>query len=113
MKFAIDQALRLLPAAPTERYPQGAPSAEVLARGTVQLKIYVPQQVDLQQPHSRDELYFVVEGRGVFFDGQQRHVFGPGDCLFAAAASKHRFEEFTPDFKTWVVFYGAEGGEQA
>lgn len=28
MKFTIDQALRLLPVAATERYPNGAPSAE-------------------------------------------------------------------------------------
>jgi hypothetical protein len=24
---------------------------------------------------------------------------------------EHRFEDFTEDFATWVVFYGPEGGE--
>jgi hypothetical protein len=24
----------------------------------------------------------------------------------------HRFEDFTHDFGTWVIFYGPEGGEQ-
>jgi hypothetical protein len=24
----------------------------------------------------------------------------------------HRFEEFTPDFATWVVFWGPPGGER-
>jgi len=25
----------------------------------------------------------------------------------------HRFEDFTEDLLTWVVFYGPEGGERA
>jgi hypothetical protein len=24
----------------------------------------------------------------------------------------HRFEDFTDDFATWVIFYGPEGGER-
>jgi hypothetical protein len=24
----------------------------------------------------------------------------------------HRFEEFTDDFYTWVIFYGPDGGEK-
>ena len=111
MKLSLSQAIALLPGTPTERYPQGAPSAEVLARGSVQLKIFAPRKTDIQLPHTRDELYFVVDGNGVFFDGEQRRAFGPGDCLFVAASKTHRFEEFSAEFKTWVVFYGPEGGE--
>ena len=108
MKLSLSQAMGLLPGAVTERYPSGVPSAAVLARGSVQLKIYAPRGRDLQQPHTRDEWYFVVEGRGVFFNGEHRRAFAPGDCLFAAAGTTHRFEDFTPGFK---VFYGPEGGE--
>jgi mannose-6-phosphate isomerase-like protein (cupin superfamily) len=46
-----------------------------------------------------------VEGRRV--------PFRPGDALFAAAGEVHRFEDFTEDLLTWVVFYGPEGGERA
>lgn len=35
----------------------------------------------------------------------------PGDLLFVPAGVVHRFEEFTDDFATWVMFYGPEGGE--
>ena len=31
--------------------------------------------------------------------------------LFVPAGVEHRFEKFTEDFKTWVIFYGAIGGE--
>lgn len=29
------------------------------------------------------------------------------------AGAEHRFVEFTPDFATWVVFWGPPGGEAA
>ena len=35
----------------------------------------------------------------------------PGTPLFVAAGVEHRFDDFSDDFETWVVFYGAEGGE--
>lgn len=35
-----------------------------------------------------------------------------GDTLFVAAGVTHRFEQFSDDFVTWVVFYGPQGGER-
>ena len=67
--------------------------------------------LDDQQPHSQDELYVVTGGSGTFVCGGERVAFGQGDVLFAAAGVEHRFEDFGDDFETWVVFYGAEGGE--
>lgn len=80
-------------------------------RGTMVLELYAPRGVDDQQPHVQDELYFVTSGSGTFFCDGERVAFGPGDALFAAAGVEHRFEDFTDDFETWVVFYGPEGGE--
>ena len=80
-------------------------------RGTMVLELYAPRGVDDQQPHSQDELYFVVKGSGTFVCDGERVSFGPGDALFAAAGVEHRFENFTDDLETWVVFYGPEGGE--
>ena len=77
--------------------------------------------------HGSMELYIIVSGTGVFmraveslpFDdtslatqGEERVPFGPGDALFVAAGTVHRFEEFSDDFAAWVVFYGPEGGER-
>ena len=31
--------------------------------------------------------------------------------LFVKAGHEHRFENFTDDFATWVIFYGPDGGE--
>ena len=38
------------------------------------------------------------------------YTFAP--MLFVAAKVEHRFESFSDDFATWVVFYGPRGGEQ-
>lgn len=111
MKIGWEEAMRRLPGVPSERHPQGAPFAELLAHGSMTLEMYAPQGVDLQTPHTRDELYVVVAGQGRFVHGMDEHAFGPGDCFFVAAGIEHRFVDFTADFKTWVVFYGPEGGE--
>ena len=42
----------------------------------------------------------------------ERHRFGPGTVFFVPAGAEHRFENFTPDFSTWVVFWGPRGGEK-
>ncbi len=86
-------------------------SVPLFRHGTLLVKYYAPRGDDPQTPHSRDELYVVAHGRGVFFNGMSRLPFGPGDLLFAAASTPHRFEEFTDDFGVWVMFYGPENGE--
>ena len=84
---------------------------KVLEHGSMEVEIYVPEGKDLQQPHSRDELYVVISGHGTFVNGDVSHSFQPGDVLFVPAGVSHRFEDFSEDFRTWVVFYGPEGGE--
>lgn len=93
------------------RIREGVPSAFVLEHGTLQVKMYQPSKLDLQKPHARDELYFIARGSGQFVNGADRHAFVPGDMLFVPAGVVHRFEDFSEDFCTWVVFYGPEGGE--
>lgn len=92
--------------------PDGSRFKKLFQHGSLTVELYAPRTRDPQTPHTRDELYFVVQGEGVFVNGEQRVPFGPGDVLFAAAGEVHRFEEFTDDLFTWVMFYGPEGGEK-
>jgi mannose-6-phosphate isomerase-like protein (cupin superfamily) len=79
--------------------------------GTLEVEFYRPVGTDRQKPHTRDEVYVVVSGSGTFVCGESRQPFETGEVLFAAAGVEHRFEDFTPDFATWVFFYGPDGGE--
>lgn len=89
------------------------PFREVFSHGSLTVEIYQPHGIDRQQPHSRDEIYVVISGSGIFLNGDTREPFQTGDVLFVPAGVVHRFEAFTNDFATWVFFYGPEGGEAA
>ena len=104
-RVTVAEALEHLPGPDGERF------AEVLGHGTMEVEVYAPRGHDPQAPHTRDELYVVVEGSGEFVNGTERHPFGPGDVLFVPAGVEHRFEDFTDDLMVWVIFYGPEGGE--
>ncbi|MEM8910036.1 MAG: GNAT family N-acetyltransferase, partial [Bacteroidota bacterium] len=88
------------------------PFVTLFEHGSMLIEYYQPQQVDLQQPHRQDEIYVIASGQGTFFNNGQRTAFGPGDVLFVPAGLSHRFEDFSADFATWVIFYGPDGGEK-
>lgn len=86
-------------------------SALVLHHGSMELEYYAPRGRDTQMPHDRDELYVVISGHGWFRNGEARHEFAAGDVMFVPAGTEHRFEQFSDDFATWVIFWGPKGGE--
>src|SRR5580700_2279595 len=92
-----------------EALSKGPPSAGNLAvpifsHGSLVVEIYTPVGRDPQKPHTRDEVYLVTRGRGLCFDGIQRHPVEPGSFLFVPAGQTHRFEDFSADFAVWVMF---------
>ena len=111
MKASVKSTLARLPGPPHARYPQGVPFATVMAGGTMSVEVFAPRGVDIQTPHQQDELYFVHSGTGEIVINGQRFDAAAGDAFFVAAQVEHRFENFSDDFVTWVVFYGPQGGE--
>ena len=105
-QMSLASALRRLPSPDNQRY------ATVFEHGTLDIEIYAPRGVDPQSPHGRDEVYVVVSGNGEFLNGGVRTKFQAGDILFVPAHVEHRFENFSDDFATWVMFWGPEGGEK-
>jgi len=91
--------------------PPGNLAVPIFAHGSLIVELYTPQGHDPQKPHTRDEIYVVAQGRGLFFDGAKQHAVEPGSFLFVPAGQPHRFESFSSDFAVWVAFYGSEGGE--
>jgi len=105
-----------LAALASETSRTGTPFLELFKHGTLSVEIYKPDRVDRQQPHTRDEIYVVIAGRGTFVigpGGGHRHPFEPGQVLFVPAGVVHRFKISTPDFATGASFYGPEGGKRA
>ena len=113
VKASVEQLLQLLPGPLNARWPDGERFVEAFSHGSLTVELYAPVGRDPQSPHTRDEVYFVISGSGDFVVAGQRSRFAAGDALFVAASVEHRFENFTADFSTWVVFYGPVGGERS
>jgi mannose-6-phosphate isomerase-like protein (cupin superfamily) len=90
-----------------------SPFVVLLQHGTLQVEYFAPKGTDKQSPHKQDELYVITSGSSEFNrDGEIINCVA-GDVLFVPAGMEHRFQNFSNDFATWVIFYGKEGGERS
>lgn len=64
---------------------------------------------DEQQPHTEDEVYFVLSGKAVFRAGGREQAVTPGSILFVERAAEHRFVDITEDLTLLVFFAPPEG----
>ncbi len=77
---------------------------ELSSNQSISGEIYKPINKDHQKPHERDEVYSIESGSGNFYLEEIKYEFGANDFFFVPAGKVHRFEEFTEDFSTWVIF---------
>ncbi len=63
---------------------------------------------DPQQPHTEDEVYYVVRGRGRLRVGDEDTAVEPGSIVFVAANVEHRFHDIAEDMTILVFFAPAE-----
>jgi quercetin dioxygenase-like cupin family protein len=77
-----------------------------LSMGVYQIKAGQP---DHQRPHTEDEVYHVLAGRGRFRAGAAEQAVGPGTILFVDRSVEHRFVNVTEDLTVLVFFAPAEG----
>ncbi|MEP6638472.1 MAG: cupin domain-containing protein [Chloroflexota bacterium] len=64
---------------------------------------------DPQSPHTEDELYYVVGGRGIVSTGEETRPVVPGSLVFVAAGVPHRFHDIVERLELLVLFGPAEG----
>jgi quercetin dioxygenase-like cupin family protein len=64
---------------------------------------------DPQQPHTEDELYYVVAGRAMVTVGADTRPVVPGTVVFVAAGVPHRFHDIAERLELLVMFGPAEG----
>jgi hypothetical protein len=87
----------------------------VLANGSMTLKVFRPSANpdgrDRQQPHARTSCTWCTAAAPTSSSAASVWPACVGDAFFVGAGAEHRFENFTMDFVTWVVFYGPQGGE--
>jgi len=66
---------------------------------------------DPQQPHTEDEVYYVISGQGsIRVDDEDRPV-KPGSIVFVGTGVEHYFHSITEELKVLVFFAPAEGSQ--
>jgi mannose-6-phosphate isomerase-like protein (cupin superfamily) len=86
------------------------PYAEFLREPSMSAGIYRLEAggVDLQQPHTEDELYYVISGRGHIRVGDEARAVGPGSLIYVPALVEHRFFDIEAALTILVCFSPAE-----
>ena len=67
--------------------------------------VLVAPEPDRQQPHDRDEVYVVIDGRGTLEVEGESQTLHEGDAAFVPAGADHRFTGYE-GLSVLVVFAG-------
>src|SRR3954464_199313 len=67
---------------------------------------------DTQQPHTEDEVYVVMAGRGTIRVAGEHRLGKPGSVVFVGAGAEHRFHSVTEDLHV-LVFWAPPYGSRA
>jgi mannose-6-phosphate isomerase-like protein (cupin superfamily) len=94
-----------------EQERAGRPWREFLRAPSLSVGVYHLKagQADPQQPHTEDEVYYVLGGKGRFRDGEESVAVGPGSLIFVPRSAVHRFYDITEDLTLLVFFAPPEG----
>lgn len=84
---------------------------EFLTASTMSVGVYelAAGSTDPQQPHTEDEIYYVLDGKGRIRVGDDDSEVKPGSVIFVAAEQPHKFHSITEDLRLLVVFAPARG----
>jgi mannose-6-phosphate isomerase-like protein (cupin superfamily) len=75
--------------------------------------VLVAPEPDRQQPHADDEVYVVLEGRGVLTVEGEEFPLNEGDAIFVPAGAVHQFTGYE-QLSVLVIFAKPQGeGRQA
>ena len=80
--------------------------AEFFRSSTLSLTIahWPAGSADDQQPHTEDEVYYVVSGRALLSVADEDVEVGTGSIAYVAAGVEHRFHDIVDDLRV-IVFW--------
>lgn len=88
----------------------GQPYLEFMRESSLSVGLYrlAAGAVDLQQPHTEDEVYYVIRGSATVQVGNEERRVATGDTIFVAANVPHRFHTITEGLDLMVFFAPSE-----
>lgn len=93
-----------------EQQGSGKLYLEFLREPSLSVGLYVLPAggADPQQPHSEDEVYYVISGQGAIRVGEEDREVEAGTTVYVAANIEHRFHSITEELRVLVFFAPAE-----
>ena len=87
-----------------------SPYLEFIRQPSLSVGLYMlaAGAVDEQEPHTEDEIYYIVQGRGTILVEDENRSVEAGSVVFVAANIVHRFHSITEDMTILVIFAPAE-----
>lgn len=88
---------------------------EFLRESSMSMGLYVlpAGSIDGQSPHTEDEVYYVVSGRGRFVSAGEDVAVQAGSILFVPAHEEHRFHTIEEALHILVLFAPAEYSQKS
>ncbi len=92
------------------RMESGRLYLEFLRKDSLSVGLYVLEAggMDPQSPHTEDEVYYVISGRGQISVGGESQPAENGTTVFVAAGVAHRFHSIEEELHILVFFAPAE-----
>lgn len=89
---------------------------EFLRRESMSLEVYRlgAGATDPQDPHTEDEVYYIVSGTAKIRIGEETYPVEDGDIVFVESGVEHYFHDIEDDLTTLIVFappYGSLADE--
>lgn len=93
-----------------QRAATGEAWLEFLRVPALSMGLYVLKAgaLDGQHPHTEDEIYYVVSGRGLIRVADEDRTVSAGSIIYVAANVEHRFHTISEDLSVLVFFAPAE-----
>jgi mannose-6-phosphate isomerase-like protein (cupin superfamily) len=101
--FTLEDLLR-------ERAASGRLYHEFIRTHDLSVGLYVLAAggMDPQEPHTEDEVYYVISGRGSVRVGDRDHAVAAGSVVFVGADVEHHFHDIDEELVVLVFFGPAE-----
>ncbi|MGH2543914.1 MAG: cupin domain-containing protein [Ardenticatenaceae bacterium] len=95
------------------REKSGERYLEFFRASTLSVGLYVlhASEPDPQRPHTEDEIYYVVSGRGKIRVANETRDVQPGSIIFVEAGVEHRFHDIAETLTILVVFAPPRGSQ--
>jgi mannose-6-phosphate isomerase-like protein (cupin superfamily) len=94
----------------TECSQSGSPYLEFIRKPSLSVGLYMLSAgaIDQQEPHTEDEVYYVVSGRASIQVANESRPVEAGSVVFVQANVEHRFHTISEDLTILVFFAPAE-----